>query len=102
MKFILTVAVCLFCVCSAYANNYWVSYWVEETKSGIYLMQIDDTGNVLKSPKLIVSKKALGKPFDTVTAMSFSSSNNILLTALTENNTAFVFTVDPNTMSVLS
>src|SRR5580765_117836 len=109
-KFIL---LCVFLVCAAAAqavDKYWVGIGGDnETNSGgtpIFILQIDQNGNVLKAPKPAIPDSALppGNAFDERTVAFAYSQNGNLIAYIGQDTTKDIWRVilDPNTLEMLS
>src|SRR5262245_228455 len=69
---------------------------------GIYLMQIDENGNVLKAPKLIATEDQLGGDCDCPTAIVPLGADQLSVWTVNENSQFFRVNVDRNTFKTIS
>lgn len=91
----------------AFADQYWVAIGNDNYPNlPIFLMQIDELGNVIMAPKAVIPDSALppGGGFDERTvALAYSTSGDLLVWVGQDSTSDLTrFTLDPDTLKILS
>jgi len=83
------------------SNTYTVSLGAD-SNGDVYLLQIDDVGNILKAPKKIATNAQLGGICDCPTAIVPLGSDELSVWIVNEDQNFFRINVDKNTFKTLS